>query len=248
MMNRGLLAMFGLGLFVAIWEAAPASGLVSTLFVPPPSLLPGAIWREITSGYWHEAVLASLGHYSLGLLLGTGIGVGLGVVTVLWPRLDEALSWIIRLLRPIPGVAWVPFAIVWFGVSETAATFIIVVGVLWLNFYATHAAVAAVDKDLLELADAFGHSGAWAKLVKILLPAATAGILSGIRSGVGQGWMAVVTAELFGIPGLGQRMIQASSLLATDVVVVYMVTIAALFGLTDMVFLLIRDRLLQWQR
>ncbi len=56
------------------------------------------------------------------------------------------------------------------------------------------------------------------------------------------------SAEMFGISGVGQRMMQASSLLATEVVLVYMVTIAALFGLTDALFVLIRDRVLSWQR
>jgi NitT/TauT family transport system permease protein len=59
--------------------------------------------------------------------------------------------------------------------------------------------------------------------------------------------MAVVAAELFGVDGLGQRMMQASSLLATEIVVVMMLTIAALYGVVDMMFVALRDRLLRWQ-
>jgi NitT/TauT family transport system permease protein len=199
-------------------------------------------------GFWTRAVLDSLWHYSLGLFLGTGAGVALGVATALYDRLEASLSWVIRLLRPVPGLAWVPFAIVWFGISEAAATFIIVVGVFWINYYAAFGAAKAVDKDLLEVAESFGHGGTWAKLVKVVLPGSTAGILAGVRTGLGQAWMAVVAAELFGVPGLGQRMMQGSALLATDVVVVYMITIAALYGLTDALFVQIRDRLLAWQR
>lgn len=246
--NPTVLAMLGLAAFLGLWEALPRLGLVSILFVPPPSRLPEALWREIAGGYWFEALVSSLSHYLIGLFIGTGLGIALGIATALSDRLDALLSWVVRLLRPVPGLAWVPFAIVWFGITEGAAVFIIVIGVLWINFYAAHGAAKAVDKDLIEVADAFGHRGTVARLFKIILPGATAGILSGVRTGLGQAWMAVVAAELFGIPGLGQRMIQASSLLATDVVVVYMITIAMLYGLTDTLFVLLRDRLLTWQR
>ena len=246
--GRGVLAAAGLAAFLLIWEAIPRFGLVSPLFVPPPSGLPLTFWREFTEGYWSEAVGASLSHYFMGLAIGTVLGVGLGVATALSHRLEALLSWVVRLLRPVPGLAWVPFAIVWFGISERAATFIIVIGVLWINYYAAFAAARAVDRDFLELAEAFGQGGRWPKLIKVILPGASVGILAGVRTGLGQAWMAVVAAEMFGVHGLGQRMMQASSLLATDVVLVYMVTIAALFGLTDTLFMLIRDRVLAWQR
>jgi NitT/TauT family transport system permease protein len=248
MNRRGWLAAAGLATFLLGWEAVPRLGLVPALLLPPPSSLPAAFWREITGGWWLDATLHSLGHYTMGLLLGTGLGVALGVAAALWNDLDRFLSWVIRLLRPVPGLAWVPFAIVWFGISEAAATFIIVIGVLWINFYASYGAARAVDKDLIELAEAFGHKGVWRQLVPIVLPASASGILAGVRTGLGQAWMAVVAAELFGIPGLGQRMMQASSLLATDVVVVYMITIAVCYGLTDIVFVWLRDRILSWQR
>ena len=248
MSNRRWLAPLGLLVFLLGWEAVPRLGLVSSLLLPPPSSLPAAFWREISGGWWLTATLDSLGHYSVGLVLGTGIGVALGVAAALWSDLDSFLSWIVRLLRPVPGLAWVPFAIVWFGISEAAATFIIVIGVLWINFYASYGAAKAVDKDLIELAESFGHKGVWRQLLPIVLPASASGILSGVRTGLGQAWMAVVAAELFGIPGLGQRMMQASSLWATDVVVVYMITIAVLYGLTDILFVWLRDRLLSWQR
>ena len=59
--------------------------------------------------------------------------------------------------------------------------------------------------------------------------------------------MAVVAAELFGVPGVGQRMMQAASLLSTDIVVVYMATMAALYGLFDVMFIVVQNRALQWK-
>ncbi|HYE52826.1 MAG TPA: ABC transporter permease subunit [Azospirillaceae bacterium] len=246
-MRRILLAALGVALFLALWEAVPRLGLVRPVLLPAPSQIPGTFLSEIQSGSWLSAVLASLGHYLWGLALGSLLGVGLGVAVGMSRTLEDLTSWVVRLLRPIPGLAWVPFAIIWFGVSPSAATFIIVVGVFWINFFAALGAVQAVDRDLLELADAFGHRGPLAKLTKVVLPAASASILSGFRTGLGQAWMAVVAAELFGVPGIGQRMMQASSLLATDIVVVYMITMALLYGIVDTVFVAVRDRLLGWK-
>ncbi|MBL0930336.1 MAG: ABC transporter permease subunit [Alphaproteobacteria bacterium] len=245
--GKTALGLGGLAIFLLLWEAAPGFGLISPLLLPPPSSLPGAFWRDLQSGAWYEAIFNSLSHYLLGLALGSGLGVGLGVWAGVSPRFESATSYIVRVLRPIPGLAWVPFAIIWFGVSTGGATFIVAVGVFWINFYAAIAAVQAVDRDLIEVAEAFGHRSIRAKLAKIILPAAAPGILGGLRTGLGQAWMAVVAAELFGVPGLGQRMMQASSLLATEIVVVYMLTIAALYGLCDYLFVLWRDTLLKWK-
>lgn len=248
---RAALPLGGLAAFLLLWEAiarfGPGLALLRPNQLPAPSAIPEAFWREIAQGAWPMAVGRSLDHYLIGLVLGSVLGIGLGVATGLAPALEAALAWVVRLLRPIPGLAWVPFAIMWFGVTPAAATFIIVVGVFWINYFTALGAVQAVDRDLIEVAEAFGHRSTLAKLVKVILPAAAAGILSGVRTGLGQAWMAVVAAELFGVPGLGQRMMQASSLLATEIVVVYMITIAVLYGAVDTGFVVARNRLLRWR-
>ena len=242
------LAAAGLLCFLVVWEAAPRAGLVNPLFLPPPSSIPLVFWREVASGAWLEAVLSSLSHYVLGLLVGIAAGVGFGIASGMFVSVENATAGVVRLLRPIPGLAWVPFAIIWFGVEPSAAVFIIAIGVFWIVFFATQGAVRSVDRDLIEVAQAFGYRGAGAILVKILLPAAVPGILVGLRTALGQAWMSVVASEIFGVPGVGQRMMQASSLLATDVVIVYMLTMAALYGLFDTGFVALQRWLLRWRR
>jgi len=246
--RRTALAALGLALLLGVWELVVRVGLVPALLMPPPSAIPPAFLREVAAGEWLFSVLASFRHYLTGLAIGSGLGVALGLAAGSSGTVDALIGWVVRLLRPIPGLAWIPFAILWFGVSPTGATFIVAIGVVWINFFATHGAVRAVDRDLVEVADAFGRRGFLDRLWTITLPAASPAILAGFRTGVGQAWMAVVAAEIFGVPGLGQRMMQASSLLATDVVVVYMATMAALYGLFDTGTILVRDRLLRWQR
>jgi sulfonate transport system permease protein len=237
----------GLAIFLAIWELIPRLGLTPPALLPAPSQLPEAFLRELRSGIWFSSVLLSVGHYLLGLACGVIAGVALGVATGLWQPFEWFLAWVVRMLRPIPGLAWVPFAILWFGIDQAAAVFIIAIGVFWIVFFAAQGAIRGVDRDLVEVAEAFGFTRAREKLVKVLFPAALPGILVGVRTALGQAWMAVVAAELFGVAGLGQRMNQASSLLATDIVVVYMLTMAALYGLIDTIFVALQSRMLAWK-
>jgi sulfonate transport system permease protein len=245
--SRTALSALGLAAFLGLWEALPRLGLLNTALVPPPSEIPAAFLRELRSGTWLEAVLNSLSHYVTGLLVGAGLGLLLGIASGLFRPFESITAWIVRLLRPIPGLAWVPFAIIWFGVETSAAIFIISIGVFWIVFFATQGAVRGVDRDLIEVAEAFGFRSAPARLIKIVLPAATPGILVGMRTALGQAWMAVVAAEIFGVPGVGQRMMQASSLLSTDIVLVYMLTMAALYGFFDTGFVALQNWLLRWR-
>ena len=240
-------AGIGLLVFLLIWEAVPRLGFVQSNLLPPPSDIPQAFLKELRNGMWTKYVGLSLDHYVAGFLLGSGLGTLLGVLTGMSQQLEWGLAWVVRLLRPIPNLAWAPFAIIWFGVDEANAIFIISIGVFWIAFFAAHGAIRSVDRDLVEVADAFGFRSAPERLLKVYLPAATPGILIGLRTSLGQAWMAVVAAELSGVSGLGSRMMQASSLLATDIVVVYMLTMAALYGIMDAAFMFAQKRLLKWK-
>jgi NitT/TauT family transport system permease protein len=244
---RNLLGAAGLVAFIGVWEGVALSGLVPDTLLPAPSSLPAKLVSEIALGIWPRMVLASLAHYIAGVLIGSILGVAAGGAVALFPRVDAAQAWVARLLRPIPPLAWIPFAIIWFGISQTAAAFIIAIGVFWINYFTAYAAVRSVDKDFIELAVAFGQRSLGARLSKVIAPAAAPGILSGLRAGIGQGWMTVVAAELFGISGIGQRMMEAAGLLATSVVVVYMATIALLYGVSDVLFVMVQKRILRWQ-
>ncbi len=246
--TRIALSAFGLFSLLAVWEALFHVGWLNAALVPAPSQLPEVFWNEVRTGIWWKMLFSSLKHYVLGVVIGTMLGISFGIGSALSSGFRAYQEWIVRLLRPVPPIAWIPFAIIWFGVTTEAAAFMIAIGVFWLNYFATVSAVMAVDKDYLELADAYGHKNFWPKLKKIILPASAPGVMSGIRSGIGQGWMLVVAAELFGIQGVGQRMMEAAGLLATDVVVVYMFTIALVYSLTDWVFMNAENFILRWQR
>lgn len=247
MKRRKLLSAAGLLAFIGLWELIGRSGLVAPTLLPPPSAIPAKFVSEVRLGIWPAMVAASLAHYLVGLVAGSMAGVATGGAVALFPWVDAAQAWLARLLRPIPPLAWIPFAIIWFGITQAAAAFIIAIGIFWINYFTTYESVRAVDKDMVELAVAFGHHSLPDRVWSIILPASAPGILAGLRAGIGQGWMTVIAAELFGISGIGERMMEAAGLLATPVVLVYMVTIAALYAVSDALFLMAQRRLLRWQ-
>jgi hypothetical protein len=95
----------------------------------------------------------------VGLGAGAGAGIALGLLSGMFRWFESLTAWVVRLLRPIPGLAWVPFAIIWFGVQPSAAVFIIAIGVFWIVFFATQGAVRGVDRDLIEVAQASASAG-----------------------------------------------------------------------------------------
>jgi NitT/TauT family transport system permease protein len=245
--RTALLGALGLIAFVALWKASQHFEWVRRGTMPDPFLVPAAFLDELTSGRLMPSIRSSLIHYAWGLGLGSLLGfiVGFGAATS--GLFDGLHAWLARILRPIPPLAWVVFAIAWFKVSHAGAAFVISIGVFWVNYFATYSAVRNVDPKFGELARAFGQ-GAYFKLHgSVTLPAASPGIFSGLRTGVGQAWMTLIAAELLGVPGMGQEMNSAAGVGAYEAVVVYMLAISAVYSLSDWIFAQIEERALRWR-
>lgn len=245
--RRPVLGTVGLVAFVAFWWLAYRLGWTAGNTLPDPLALPQEFLREWNSGTWQRSVRSSLIHYGWGLGAGTALGLAVGVAAGVSRTFDDLHSFVARILRPIPPLAWVFFAIAWFKVTHASAAFVIAIGVFWVNYFASYAAVKSVDPGLLELANSFGRGGLWARLSTVILPSASPGMLAGVRTGLGQAWMILIAAEILGVPGMGQEMLSAASLVAFEAVAVYMLTISAFYTLSDALFQVLEARLLRWR-
>jgi NitT/TauT family transport system permease protein len=246
--------------FLVAWTLAAATQPVFLL--PSPLEVATAFVQEVTAPAVYTVpllgldvtltripvkLLQSLQHYVPGLAIGTALGIALGVAMGWSGALDDALTPVTRVLRPIPPLAWIAFAIVWIGIGHAGATFIVAIGAFWINFYNAYAGVEGVPRDLVEVASSLGVHDDRQLIRKVVLPSASPEIMTGIRTSIGQCWMVVVAAELFGAPGIGFQIISASQNLNTDVSVVYMLVISVVFLVSDSLFRRVERQVLAWR-
>lgn len=251
----------GSAIFVTIWQVA-AAAVDQTYLLPSPIEVATAFIVELTASATFTLPIAgmtvpmtrltanlaqSLLHYVPGLVVGSTLGVSLGLAMGWSGRLDNALTPVTRFLRPIPPLAWIVFAIVWIGIGHGGAAFIVGIGAFWINFYNAYAGVEGVSTHLKEVAASLGVDDDLTMIRKVIIPAAMPSITTGLRTSIGQCWMIVVAAELFGAPGVGFQIINAAQNLATDVSVAYMVVISLVFLVSDGVFRRVERRLLEWR-
>jgi ABC-type nitrate/sulfonate/bicarbonate transport system, permease component len=147
----------------------------------------------------------------------------------------------------VPPLALIGFAIAWFGINHAGAAFIIAVGAFWINFYASYGGVEGVSDDLLDVARSLGVDGDLELIKSVVIPAASPEIMTGIRTGIGRCWMLVVAAEIFGVPGIGRRILRASNNLQVDLVITYILVLSVMFLLVDMAYRAVQRRVLVWR-
>ena len=139
------LGLAGLLAFLAFWKASGTLGWVRRGTMPDPLLVPSAALDEWRSGRLVPAIWSSLIHYVWGLGLGSALGFVVGALAATTRWFDETHRYLARVLRPIPPLAWVVFAIAWFQVSHAGAAFVISIGVFWVNYFATYSGLCSTS-------------------------------------------------------------------------------------------------------
>ncbi|EMA16060.1 MULTISPECIES: ABC transporter permease [Haloarcula] len=260
-LQRYLRGLGGLLVFLLVWWLAAVTTQPSYLVPEPLDAAHAFVDLFVTSTTIAVPILGShlllptglahlaqtLFHYVPGLLLGAGCGISLGLAMGWNSTFDDWLQPLVRMLRPIPPLAWVVFAIVWFGIHHTGAAFIVFVGAFWINFYGAYGGVDGVSPELTDAASTLGVERDLSMLKLVALPSAAPQLLTGFRTSIGRCWMIVVGAELFGAPGVGYEIINASNNLAMATSVAYMFLISLAFLCMDVGFRLVERRVLAWR-
>jgi ABC-type nitrate/sulfonate/bicarbonate transport system permease component len=196
--------------------------------LPGPLLVAHAAVEQLKDGALLADASASLSRVAIGYLLAATAGVTLGAATGVAGRAGEPIRSVLELLRPIPPIAWVPLAILWLGLGDRAAWFIVFIGAFFPIYIQVALAVARCPPQWLELAESLGASPALT-LLRVRLPAAAPEIAAALRTGLGLAWTSVIAAELVGAQsGLGYRIQMHRLMLETEGVIVGMATIGAL--------------------
>ena len=182
-----------------------------------------------------EATTRSVSRLAQGYLLAAAIGVPLGVMTARSSWMKVTFHPLVLGLQALPSICWLPLSILWFGLSEQAIVFVVVMGSLLAITIAAEDGVAAVDPLLLRASGTLGIRGV-RFYAGVLVPAALPGIVTGLKLGWSFAWRALMAGELlFVAGGLGQLLQQGREVLDTAQVMGVMVCIVAIGVLVDQV-------------
>jgi ABC-type nitrate/sulfonate/bicarbonate transport system permease component len=238
-----LAAVLGLWQYVStqVLDASTAT------LLPPPSAIVRGGWELIETGdlfrHLRDSLKRELVAFSWAIL-----AVPLGVAMGWWKAVNEQVDVLVEVLRPIPPLAWIPLSILWFGIGDTQNQFIIFLGMFFPILLNTIAGVKNIEPNLINAAQCLGADQRRI-LWRVVLRAAMPSIITGIRVGLGVGWMALVAAELVGAnSGLGFLINDARTVLRTDYVIVGMITIGIVGLLIDRCIRLVGRWTMPWSR
>jgi NitT/TauT family transport system permease protein len=239
---------------VLLWHVASTLQWVDPRFVPSPATVLHSLWIWMFgpagagpySGTWFMHAGNSAYRVLVGFLAAAVTGVAIGCL-IGWFRLaSDLLDPIIQIMRPIPITAWVPFAVIFFGIRDGSAFFLIALGAFFPVVVNTAAGVAGTPKLLVRAARMLGVRPHML-LPRVVLPAAMPFIFTGLRLGVGLAWVLVIVAEMMAVKsGLGFAMWDAYYFLRLDIIIAAMLSVGALGFFSDLAILLTGRRVLRW--
>lgn len=238
-------------LLVLWWLATSGLGLVSPARFPSPEAFLAALRRIWTDGYAGgtliEHVVQSVRLVLIGFITAVCIGVPLGFLMGYDRRIEAFVNPIFLVLRPIPPLAWIPLAIVWFSLGDASKVFVIFVSAFVPSVINTYTGVRNVRRHLIEAA--LVHGATPARVVReVYLPDASPMIFTGLRLSLQASWTTLVAAELVGaFLGLGRALQTAYRDVNTPMILVAMVAIAIAGAATTIGLTRLEKRLIRWR-
>ncbi|HTL68969.1 MAG TPA: ABC transporter permease [Lacunisphaera sp.] len=235
-MKRVLTAIFFFALLIAAWHVVYVRKIWSPVLVPSPESVGRYLWDIIIDGTLASSVAVTLKRLLAGYLLGLVAGVPLGFLTARVRPLRDTLGVLALGLQGLPSVCWVPLALLWFGQTESAMLFVVVMGTLWSVVLATETGIRNVNPVYVRAARTMGSEGihTW---VTVMLPASLPFVVSGMKQGWAFAWRSLMAAEIYvtiltGF-GLGHLLHYGRELNAMDQVVGIMLVIVLIGLLAD---------------
>jgi NitT/TauT family transport system permease protein len=237
---------------LAAWHVATYGRKYS--LVPPPSevakslydLAFGGIYDDAYSRTLHIHLLASMSRVYGGFCLALLVALPLGLMIGRLPLMQKLLDPTFQVLRPIPVTAWLPLAMILFGLGPRSAFFLVFLGAFYPILLNTVFGVRSVDPRLFEAASMLGCQGT-AQFFRVVLPASLPAIFTGLRLGLGFAWVVIVVGEMTGVQtGLGAIIMEARQLSRTEIVISGMIVIGIAGFISDRLVVLLSQWLLRW--
>ena len=226
---------------ILVWAAITETGLVPRYLLPSPTeigqmgyhYILGSSETGAYAGRFHSDALASLSRVGAGFCCAVLLGLPLGVISGRLMPVHRILNSLVNGLRAIPGITWLPLAMVWFGIGLKTTVFLVALAAFFPIYLNAAAGARQIDPLLLRAGAMMGVNrlrGTFA----ILLPGAMPHIMTGLRLGLGISWAYLVLGELTGVPnGLGAVIMDARMLGRVDMIIVGMMIIACIGRASD---------------
>ena len=218
------------------------------IFLPAPTEILQTAWDLAKSGVLLSSILSSTIRLLAGFVIGTAAAVLLGMIMVLYSKVEDGIAPILNLVGPIPALALLPIFIIWFGIGEVPKILLIA----WTIFIPVHvytlSGLKSVNQTLIRSAMSLGASDRKIFL-KVILPSAIPSILVGAEVSLGLGFSSLIVSEMMGAKsGLGYIIVDARNYFKLSNMFVAVVTIGLEFSLFSMGLKFIERRVVAWKK
>ncbi len=235
-MKRTLLAVLFFVALVAIWAALVNAKIWSPVLLPSPRNVVDYLVNAARDGSLFSASSVTLRRLILGYFIGLAIGLPLGLLTASLTFAEDTIGVLALGLQTLPSVCWVPLALLWFGQTEGAMLFVVIMGTVWSVVIATDTGVRTIPPIFARAARTMG-SRPFHRWVHVILPASLPYLISGMKQGWAFAWRSLMAAEIYvtiltGF-GLGHLLHYGRELNAMDQVIGIMLVIVVIGLLAD---------------
>lgn len=243
-----LFQYFGLSVTITgVWQLLFHLGYLNPLLLPPPSRIVLTFRDLLASGDLLRHIGISMARVLEGFGIALCLGLTLGIAIGLSKTLDRFTDLIIQVVKPIPPIAWIPLAILWFGIGEKSKVYIIFLGAFFPIIINTIDGIRQTDHKFVEVARLLAVPR-FKFVYQVVLPGALPAIMTGVRVGLMVAWICVVAAELIAASsGIGYLIMDARELSQSDVVLAGMITIGVIGKVMDGLIKLLEKRIITWK-
>jgi NitT/TauT family transport system permease protein len=235
-MRRFLFIVLFFAALIGLWQLAVASGRWSAVLLPSPLAVGEYLWGATLDGTLLEAIWVTMRRLVVGYVIGVAIGLPIGLLTSSWQVLEDTIGALALGLQTLPSVCWVPLALLWFGQTEGAMLFVVIMGTVWSVIIATDHGARTIPPIYARAARTMGSEGLH-RWTRVIVPASLPFLVSGMKQGWAFAWRSLMAAEIFvtiltGF-GLGHLLHYGRELNAMDQVIGTMVVIVVIGLLAD---------------
>jgi len=237
-MKRAISALLFFAALGLAWHLASTSGRWSAVLLPSPRDVFDYLVDAGRDGTLAEATLVTLKRLLVGYAIGIVIGIPLGLMTSTSQFFQDTIGALALGLQTLPSVCWIPLALLWFGQTENAMLFVVIMGTLGSVLIATDTGARSISPIYARVARTMGSEGL-DKWTRVILPASLPFLVSGLKQGWAFAWRSLMAAEIYvtiltGF-GLGHLLHYGRELSAMDQVIGIMLVIVAIGLVADKV-------------